>query len=116
MLSFLMPHDHNHCHDHGHEHHHHVPHDFGRAFLTGIALNASFVGAEVFWGLKANSLALLADAGHNISDILGLALAWLATVMSRRRPFGRFTYGMGGSSILAATANAIILLLAVGGI
>jgi len=109
-----MPHDHHH-HDHGHHRHHHAT-DFGRAFLAGIALNTIFVVAEIFWGLKANSLALLADAGHNISDVLGLALAWLATIMSRRQPFGRFTYGMGGSSIMAATANAVILLLAVGAI
>lgn len=115
-----MPHDHtprrHHDHDHGHHHHHHQATDFGRAFLIGIALNAAFVAAEIFWGLKANSLALLADAGHNIGDVLGLALAWLATIMSRRQPFGRFTYGMGGSSIIAALANAIILLLAVGAI
>jgi len=106
-----MPHDHHH-----HCDHHHAPTDFGRAFLIGIALNAAFVAAEIFWGLKANSLALLADAGHNISDVLGLALAWSATVLSRRQPFGRFTYGLRGSSIIAATTNAVILLLVVGAI
>jgi cobalt-zinc-cadmium efflux system protein len=116
--TFFMPHEHHHHdHDHHHDHgHHHAPSDFGRAFLIGIALNTLFVAAEIFWGLKANSLALLADAGHNISDVLGLALAWSATVLSRRQPFGRFTYGLRGSAILAATTNAVILLLVVGGI
>jgi cobalt-zinc-cadmium efflux system protein len=116
---FYMPHDHNCHHDHDHSHghgHSHAPADFGRAFAIGIALNTTFVAAEIFWGLKANSLALLADAGHNVSDVLGLAMAWLATVLSRREPFGRFTYGLRGSSILAATANAVLLLIAVGAI
>ncbi len=108
-----MPHEHHHDHDH---HHHHTPQDFGRAFLIGIVLNATFVIAEIFWGLKANSLALLADAGHNISDVLGLALAWGATILGRFQPSGRFTYGLRGSSIMASTANAVILLLVVGGI
>ena len=102
---------HEHCH-----HHHHAPQDFGRAFGIGIALNAAFVIAEIFWGLKANSLALLADAGHNVSDVLGLALAWSATVLGRRQPFGRFTYGLRGSSIIASVTNAVILLIVVGAI
>jgi cobalt-zinc-cadmium efflux system protein len=111
-------HDHGHCdHDHGHgHHHHHAPKDFGRAFLIGIALNAAFVTAEIFWGLKANSLALLADAGHNISDVLGLGLAWSAAILGRRQPFGRFTYGLRGSSIIASVTNAMILLLVVGAV
>ncbi len=110
-----MPHEHNHNHDHHHDHHH-APSDFGRAFLIGIALNASFVVAEIFWGLKANSLALLADAGHNISDVLGLVLAWTAAILGRRQPFGRFTYGLRGSSIIVSVTNAVILLLIVGAI
>lgn len=111
-----MPYDHNHSHHDCHDHHHHAPQDFGRAFGIGIALNAAFVIAEIFWGLKANSLALLADAGHNVSDILGLALAWSATVLGRRQPFGRFTYGLRGSSIIASVTNAVILLIVVGAI
>ena len=107
-----MPHDH----DHSHCDHNHAPADFGNAFMIGIALNTVFVAAEVVFGLKANSLALLADAGHNISDVLGLVLAWSATILSRRQPFGRFTYGLRGSSIIAATTNAVILLLVVGAI
>ena len=107
-----MPHDH----DHHHHDHHHTPQDFGRAFLIGIVLNTSFVITEIFWGLKANSLALLADAGHNISDVLGLALAWTAVILGRRQPSARFTYGLRGTSIIASVTNAVVLLLVVGGI
>jgi cobalt-zinc-cadmium efflux system protein len=107
-----MPHDH---HDHSHCHHH-APADFGRAFFIGIVLNTAFVVAEVFWGLKANSLALLADAGHNAGDVLSLALAWVAARLSRRQPSARFTYGLRGSSILAAAINAVSLLLVTGAI
>src|SRR3954462_2961287 len=113
-----MPHDHSHHHHdhHGHGHHHHAPRDFSRAFLAGIALNTLFVIAEIFWGLKANSLALLADAGHTIADVFGLGLSLGAAVLSRRKPSGRFTYGLSGSSIIAATTNAVVLLIVVGGI
>ncbi len=107
-------HDH-HGHDH-HSHHHHAPADFGRAFLIGIVLNTAFIVAEVVFGLRSNSLALLADAGHNTGDVFGLALAFAAALLSRKRPSARFTYGYGGSSIIAATVNAVILLLAVGAI
>jgi cobalt-zinc-cadmium efflux system protein len=90
--------------------------DYGRAFAIGIALNLVYVAGEAIAGILSGSLALLADAGHNLSDVLSLALSWGAAVLSRRRPSGRFTYGLGSSSILAALANAIILLLVTGGI
>jgi cobalt-zinc-cadmium efflux system protein len=105
-------------HSHGHEGHAHghAPADFGPAFAIGIALNVGFVLAEVAYGLLANSVALLADAGHNLSDVLGLGVAWLASLLVKRGPTARFTYGLGGSSILAALFNAVVLLLTVGGI
>lgn len=104
-------------HDHGHAHHHaHAPDQFGRAFAIGIALNAAYVLAEVAYGIAADSLALLADAGHNAGDTLGLAAAWLASWLSTWAPRGRFTYGLRGSSILAALGNAIVLLLVTGAI
>ncbi len=106
-----MPHEH-----HDHHDHRRAPADFGRAFLIGIALNAAFVVTEVFFGLRANSLSLLADAGHNAGDVFGLMLSFAAVLLGRKRPSARFTYGYGGSSILAATVNAVILLLAVGAI
>lgn len=112
--------DHDHaCHDHagGHGHGHiHAPKDFGRAFLIGIVLNTGFVIAEAVYGILGNSLALLADAGHNLSDVLGLALAWGASVLIKRIPSQRFTYGLRSTSILAALANAVTLLLVTGGI
>lgn len=112
-----MPHDHHDHHDHhGHAHHHPAPKDFGWAFALGIGLNSVFILAEIGWGLRANSLALLADAGHNAGDVLSLALAWGATHLGKKRPSGRFTYGLGSSSIVAALINAAILLIAVGGI
>jgi cobalt-zinc-cadmium efflux system protein len=92
------------------------PPDYGRAFTIGIALNLAYVGGEAVAGLFAHSLALIADAGHNLSDVLGLALAWGAEVLSRRSPSGRFTYGLKSTSILAALANAAILLVVTGGI
>lgn len=114
-------HDHAHGHDHGHAHHRghghvHLPASFGRAFAIGIALNLGFVIVEAGYGIVANSMALLADAGHNLSDVLGLCVAWLATVLARRRPSARFTYGLRASSILAALFNAAFLLVAVGAI
>ncbi len=89
---------------------------YGQAFAIGIALNLGYVGAEAVAGIVSGSLALLADAGHNLADVLGLALSWGAAVLSRRQPSGRFTYGLRSSSILAALANAIILLVVTGGI
>ena len=88
----------------------------GRAFAIGIALNVLFALAEWVLGVTANSLALVADATHNFSDVLGLLLAWGASVLARRPPSARFTYGLRGSTILAALTNAMILLAATGGI
>jgi cobalt-zinc-cadmium efflux system protein len=128
-----MSHDHHdhdgheHAHDHNrHDHseydhalgsgHAHAPASFGQAFAIGIALNAGFVIVEVVYGILANSVALLADAGHNLGDVLGLLVAWTASVLVRRAPSARFTYGLRGSSILAALFNAVFLLLIVGAI
>jgi cobalt-zinc-cadmium efflux system protein len=113
-------HDHQtHPHRHAHLHQHHpVPGrgDFSGAFAFGIALNLAYVAAEAGFGLVAGSLALVADAGHNLGDVLGLALSWGAALLSRRQPSQRFTYGLRSSSILAALANAIILLVVTGGV
>ncbi len=88
----------------------------GRAFAIGVALNSTFVAAEVVAGLWAHSLALLADAGHNLSDVLALILAWGAAALARRAPTGRRTYGLRKGTILASLANAVLLLVAVGAI
>lgn len=133
-------HDHDHAHDHehaghdhtghnhaghdhaGHHHHHglgghsHAPADFGRAFAIGFALNIAYVAGEAIYGVLAHSLALLADAGHNLGDALGLIAAWLAAALGRRRPSARFTYGLRRSSVLAALANATLLLVVTGAI
>ena len=77
------------------------------AFAIGIGLNLTFVAVEFVYGVLANSVALMADAGHNLSDVLGLAIAWIASVLTRRAPSSRYTYGLGGSSILAALFNAV---------
>lgn len=87
-----------------------------RAFALGIALNLTFVVVEWVYGVMAGSLALIADATHNFGDVLGLMLAWGATSLARRPPSARYTYGLGGSTILAALANAMLLLVAIGGI
>jgi cobalt-zinc-cadmium efflux system protein len=109
------PHHHDHAHDHGHDHSH-GPKTYDRAFLIGIALNTGFVIAEAIYGFLANSLALLADAGHNLSDVLGLLLAWIAASLAKRQPSARFTYGMKRTPILASLANAMLLLVASGAI
>ncbi|MBV8658923.1 MAG: cation transporter [Burkholderiales bacterium] len=114
-------HDHGHDHHHGHSHgfghsHSHAPKDFGRAFLFGIILNTGFVAAEAVYGVLSHSVALLADAGHNLSDVLGLFLAWGASILVKRMPSKRFTYGLRSTSILAALANAALLLVVTGGI
>jgi cobalt-zinc-cadmium efflux system protein len=104
-----------HCHDH----HHHLASPtaaVSSAFALAAALNAAFVAIEVGFGLYSGSLALLADAGHNLSDVLGLLLAWGASYLMRQRPSRRRTYGLGRTSILAALVNAILLLVAVGAI
>lgn len=106
-----------HHHDDGHDHgHHHGPADYNRAFMLGIGLNVAFVLAEGACGFWANSIALVADAGHNLSDVLGLLLAWGASYLGRQQPTVRRTYGLRRSSILAALLNAVLLLLAIGGI
>jgi cobalt-zinc-cadmium efflux system protein len=120
-----MAHAHHHRHDHhGHDHqghgharghhHHHAPADMGRAFAISVGLNTAFVLAEAGAGLWTRSLSLLADAGHNLSDVLALLLAWGAAVLAKRRPGGRRTYGLGKATILASLANAALLLVAVG--
>lgn len=109
-----------HSHGHGHEHaghsHVHAPADFGRAFLIGTILNIGFVAVEAAYGLAANSMALLADAGHNLSDVLGLLVAWGAATLTKRQPSRNYTYGLRRSSILAALFNAVFLLVAIGAI
>lgn len=110
-------HDHGHGHDHTHgPGHAHAPANFGRAFAIGISLNTALVVAEAVYGYLGNSTALLADAGHNLSDVLGLVVAWGASIAARRAPSGRFTYGFRASTILAALANAVFLLVATGAI
>jgi cobalt-zinc-cadmium efflux system protein len=106
-----MGHEHNHGHAHSH-----APSNYGRAFAIGVTLNLGFVIAEVIFGRLAHSLALVADAGHNLSDVLGLVLAWGAILLSRRRPTKERTYGFRRSSILAALINAAVLLISVGAI
>lgn len=112
--------DHDHTHAHGHEHghggHSHAPSSFGTAFAVGIALNTVFIVVETIYGYASNSTALIADAGHNLSDVLGLIVAWIAVTLSKRPPSERYTYGLRGSSILAALFNAVFLLIAVGAI
>lgn len=108
-------HDHSGHSQHGHSHSH-AHGSYGRAFAIGISLNTLFIIAEVIYGIKANSLALVADAGHNLSDVLGLAMAWGATFLAKRRPTPRYTYGLQSSSIIAALANAVLLLVVTGGI
>ncbi|MCP3470323.1 cation diffusion facilitator family transporter [Bradyrhizobium sp. CCGUVB1N3] len=109
-------HDHGHSHGHGHGAHVHAPASFGRAFAIGISLNTALVVAQGVYGYLANSTALLADASHNLSDVLGLVMAWGASVAARRAPTGRFTYGFRASTILAALGNAVFLLVATGAI
>ncbi len=97
-------------------HHDHAPKNFGAAFATGIALNAAFVAVEAIYGLLAHSMALVADAGHNLGDVLGLVMAWVATILARRPPSAAYTYGLRRGTILAALANAVLLLVAIGAI
>ena len=113
-----MGNDHNHGHS-SHEHHKghsHGPANYNTAFAVGITLNLGFVIIESFYGYISNSLALMADAGHNLSDVLGLLLAWGATYLATKKPSKKYTYGFRSTSILAALTNAIFLLVAVGGI
>lgn len=105
----LMVQNHAHSHNHGSA-------DFGTAFVVGILLNLGFIAVEVTFGFLADSMALLADAGHNLSDVLGLALAWGGSILVKRKPNARFSYGLKKSSILAAFFNALLLLVAIGAI
>ena len=107
---------HDHGHGHGHAGHVHAPANFGPAFAIGIALNTIFIIVEAVYGYASNSTALIADAGHNLSDVLGLIVAWIAVILSKRPPSVRYTYGLRGTSILAALFNAVFLLIAVGAI
>lgn len=107
-----MAHNHSQAH-HGHDH---VPSNYNQAFAIGIALNVGFVIVEAVYGVLAHSVALLADAGHNLSDVLSLVLAWGASILTRKQPSLRYTYGLRRSSILIALLNGILLLLAMGGI
>ena len=109
-------HHHGHAHGHGHHGHSHAPADFGRAFAIGAALNIGFVAIEVGFGLWSNSVALLADAGHNLSDVLALLAAWGASVLAKAKPTARFSYGLRSSSMLAALFNAASILLVTGGV
>ena len=102
-------------HEHS-DHEHRAPRDYGLAFAVGIVLNFAFVVVEAVYGVLANSMALLADAGHNLSDVFVLALAWGASTLARRGPSERFTYGLRSSSILVALLNAALLLVVTGGI
>lgn len=114
----MIGHHHDHDgHDHGHIHgHSHAPASFGRAFAIGITINLAYVAVEAVAGLATGSMALLADAGHNLSDVLGLAVAWAGLKLAQRPPSPRFTYGLKRSGILAALFNGVLLLLACGAI
>ncbi|BBI99750.1 cobalt transporter [Ferrigenium kumadai] len=106
--------DHLHHHDHDHTHHHVANYD--RAFAVGISLNILFVLVEAYFGWQADSLALLSDAGHNLSDVLGLLMAWGGFYLARLRPNQRHTYGLGRATMMAAMFNALLLLIVVGSI
>ena len=118
-----MGHQHDHeghgAHEHSHEHgigHSHAPKDFNTAFAVGVFLNLGLVAAQIVFGLVAHSLALVADAGHNFADVLGLLLAWWASKLAKSLPTRERTYGMGSASILAALANALFLLVTMGAV
>lgn len=123
----MVAHTHEHAHSshghtghsHGHGHHHHSPPppgSAGKAFALAVSLNLAFVIAEVVAGLYSGSISLLADAGHNVSDVLSLLLAWAASILAARPPSENFTYGLKSSSILASIANAALLWVAIGAI
>ncbi len=100
-----MAHDHSHTHE---------TKDFGKAFAIGIVLNVAFIIIEVVYGFIINSLALIADAGHNLSDVLGLVIAWVASYLVKKSATKKYTYGLKKSSVLAAFLNAMVLLVAIG--
>lgn len=117
MVGAHHHHHHDHAHGHGHDHGHaHASADHGRAFLIGIVLNTAFVMVEATFGFLSGSMALVADAGHNLSDVLALVLAWGASIAARRPARTRYTYGFKSSTILAALANAGLLMVAIGAI
>lgn len=105
-----------HDHDHGKQSHTHGPSKHGKAFAIGITLNLAFVIIETVYGILSHSMALVADAGHNLSDVLGLALSWGATLLAQRAPTKRRTYGFRSTTILASLTNAVVLLIVTGGI
>lgn len=110
--------------EHSPDHHHapgeaahaHAPKDFGRAFAIGIALNFAFVVFEALLGVGAHSLALISDAGHNLGDVLGLLLAWGASVLAKSSPTAKRTFGLRSTTTLAALFNALLLLSVSGGV
>lgn len=108
-------HDHSHGHSHGHGHAH-EPGDFGQAFGVGVLVNMGFVVIEAVYGFVSGSMALVADAGHNLSDVMSLLLAWGAAVAAKKPPTARYTWGYKSSTILAALANGGLLLVAIGAI
>ncbi|MDD4973794.1 MAG: cation diffusion facilitator family transporter [Bacteriovorax sp.] len=120
----MHEHHHNCTHDHSleknshshkhHHHHHHGPKNYNVAFIFGITLNSLFVIIEGFYGYFSNSLALMADAGHNLSDVAGLIIAWGAIWLATKKPTSNYTFGLRKSSILSALFNAIFLMIAVG--
>ena len=113
----MTDHGHGHGHHHGHDHgHHHGPASHGRAFAVGVVLNSAFVVVEATFGFLSGSMALVADAGHNLSDVLALLIAWGASIAAAQPPSARFTWGYKSSTILAALANATLLLIAIGAI
>jgi cobalt-zinc-cadmium efflux system protein len=112
-----MSHGHHHGHHHAHGHHHgHSPQTYSRAFAISAVLNLGIVVLQVAYGFLGNSLALLADAGHNLTDVFSLLLAWGASQLGQRPPTQRYTYGLRRTSILAALVNAVLLLLMMGAI
>ena len=116
MAAHAHAHSHDHAHAAGEGHHHRAPALFGGAFAAGIALNLGFVAIETVFGFYANSISLISDAGHNLSDVLGLVVAWAGAIMARRAASPRFTYGFKKAPILAALFNSLFLLIAVGAI
>lgn len=115
-MSHSCQHDHSHSHERGLGHHHHTPASFSRAFAIGVVLNLGFVLIEAGYGWQVDSLALLADAGHNLADVAGLLLAWAAAWAAGRQADARHTYGWRRGSQLAAFTNSVVLLLAMGGL
>lgn len=115
-------HDHSHAHGHHHGHQHHHGHHgtvdqgYGRIFLASVALNSLFIAIELYYGYISGSLALMADAGHNASDVAALLLSWGGMALAQRKPGGRYTYGLQSASIMAALINSLLLLVAVGAI